>query len=131
MEDDQNNLGDNIMSISNIRDKIITKDLGNNNKSKNKTNIKDEQTEKVNNLKNIKKTDLIPYTIMTGNIIQNNKCNKPLLILLDSGSNKSFIKHSSLPHNVCGKQCEKMKSQTIAGEFVSNSKVTIKDICLP
>ena len=44
------------MSISNIRDKIITKDLGNNkDKSKNRNNIKDKQTEKVNNLKNIKK----------------------------------------------------------------------------
>ena len=43
------------MSISSIRDKIITKDLGNNkDKNKNRNNIKDEQTEKVNNLKNKK-----------------------------------------------------------------------------
>ena len=58
------------MSISNIRDQIIKKDLGNNKeKNKNINNIKDKQTEKVNNLKNIKKTDLIHYTIMTANII--------------------------------------------------------------
>ena len=119
------------MSSSNIRDKVINHELGNN-KDKDTNNIKNnKKTEKANNLKHIKKEDLIPYTIMTANIIQNNKCDKPLLILLDSGSNNSFIKHSSLPHNVCGKQCEKMKSQTIAGEFISNSKVKIEIICLP
>ena len=74
------------MSISNVRDQIIKKDLGNNKeKNKNRNNIKDEQTEKVNNLKNIKNSDLIPYTIMTANIIQDNICDKPLLVLLDSG----------------------------------------------
>ena len=68
---------------------------------------------------------------MTANIIQDNICDKPLLVLLDLGTNNLFIKYSSLPHNVCGKRCEKMKSQTITGEFISNSKVTIQNICLP
>ena len=53
------------------------------------------------------------------------------MVLLDSGSNNSFIKHTALPDNVCGKRCDKMKSQTIAGEFVSNTKVNLQDICLP
>ena len=89
------------MSISNIRDQIITKDLGNNKeKNENINNIKNEQTEKVNKLKNNKNSDLIPYTIMTANIIQDNICDKPLLVLLDSGSNNLFIKYSSLTHNV-------------------------------
>ena len=131
IEDDQQDLGKNIMSVSNVRDQVIKKDLGNNKeKNENINNIKNEQTEKVNKLKN-KNSDLIPYTIMTANIIQGNICDKPLLVLLDSGSNNSFIKYSSLPHNVCGKRCQKMKSQTIAGEFISNSKVTIQNICLP
>ena len=98
----------------------------------NKNNIKEtKSSEKINNSNNIKKEDLIPYTILTSNIIQNNICDKPLLVLLDSGSNNSFIKYTSLPHNVCGKQCEQMKSQTIAGEFISNSKVTLQNVCLP
>ena len=103
IEDDQQDLGKNIMNVSNVRDQVIKKDLGNNKeKNENIKNIKDEQTEKVNKLKN-KNSDLIPYTIMTANIIQGNICDKPLLVLLDSGSNNSFIKYSSLPHNVCGK----------------------------
>ena len=88
-------------------------------------------TEKSEKLKNIKKSDLIPFTLLTSNIIQNCISERPLLVLLDSGSNNSFIKYSSLPNNVCGQKCEKMKSQTIAGEFTSSTKVTLQDICLP
>ena len=88
-------------------------------------------TEKSEKLKNIKKSDLIPFTLLTSNIIQNCVSERPLLVLLDSGSNNSFIKYSSLPNNVCGQKCEKMKSQTIAGEFTSSTKVTLQDICLP
>ena len=101
-------------------------------KNENKNNIKEQKTsEKSNKMNNTKTNDLIPYTILTSNIIQNNICDKPLLVLLDSGSNNSFIKYSSLPPNVCGKRCNKLKSQTIAGEFISNTKVTLQNICLP
>ena len=110
---------------------IMNDNLGNINEI-NRNNIKEtKSSEKINNSNNIKKEDLIPYTILTSNIIQNSICDKPLLVLLDSGSNNSFIKYTSLPHNVCGKRCEQMKSQTIAGEFISNSKVTLQNICLP
>ena len=113
-------------------DNNIDNDNLGNIKNENKNNIKEQKTsEKSNKMNNTKTNDLIPYTILTSNIIQNNICDKPLLVLLDSGSNNSFIKYSSLPPNVCGKRCNKLKSQTIAGEFISNTKVTLQNICLP
>ena len=55
IEDDQQDLGKNIMSVSNVREQVIKKDLGiNKEKNEKIKKIKDEQTEKVNNLKNIK-----------------------------------------------------------------------------
>ena len=90
------------MNNSNLTDNV-NNNLGNINKT-NRNNIKEtKSSEKINNSNNIKKEDLIPYPILTSNIIQNNICDKPLLVLLDSGSNNSFIKYSSLPQKVCGK----------------------------
>ena len=77
------------MNVSKSKDD----DINNNMKNKNKNDIKQKTSEKAYNPSKTKTNDLIPVTILTANIIQNNKCDKPLLVLLDSGSINSFIKY--------------------------------------
>jgi hypothetical protein len=76
--------------------------------------------------------DTVPCTIMQVRMIQDHEMRKPLLILFDPGSTKSYIKQSVLPPGATPRLHRELQTAiTLSGESKMNRSVILEDIILP
>ena len=78
-----------------------------------------------------KQPDLIPYTLIMVRKANGVELTKPLTVLLDSGSNVTWINRKVLPKGCNPREVEATTGNTIAGKLSSNQMVTLTDLALP
>mmetsp|Transcript_26605 Transcript_26605/g.37724 ORF Transcript_26605/g.37724 Transcript_26605/m.37724 type:complete len:335 (-) Transcript_26605:774-1778(-) len=75
--------------------------------------------------------NLRPVGVLLAKSIQNCNSNRPLHVLFDTGSDKSFIARTALPKNAAGKTVPALNINTINGVNKINQQVTLRNITLP
>ena len=75
--------------------------------------------------------DLIPFSSIIPDTVQNVRFQHPLLVLFDSGSTTSWFNRKTLPTGVHGTTVESITGSTIVGTFNSNQQVHLTNLVLP
>ena len=75
--------------------------------------------------------DPVHLTFLTCSRIQGVPLNRPLSILLDSGSTTSWLNHNTLPSSISPTTVTSLQGMTMAGNFKSNQQLTLTSVALP
>ena len=75
--------------------------------------------------------DLVPFSFIVPDTVQNVQFQRPLLVLFDSGSTTSWFNRKTLPTGVEATTVESITGSTMAGTFSSNQQVHLTNLVLP
>ena len=75
--------------------------------------------------------DAVPLTFLTCSRAQGIPFNRPLSILLDSGSTASWVNRNTLPSSISPTTVTSLQGTTMAGNFQSNQQLTLTSVALP
>ena len=75
--------------------------------------------------------DLVPTTALVAERIQRTDSNRQMLVLMDTGSNKTFIQQRCLPPGATPLVTNRMQTVTAAGTFTTQGNVPLEGVHLP
>ena len=95
--------------------------------------IHDLMTTATNYAKTLTSTTInaVPLTCLTCSRVQGVPFNRPLSVLLDSGSTTSWVNRNTLPSFISPTTVTSLQGMTMAGNFQSNQQLTLTSVALP